>query len=105
MQACKVALVQMSCTPDIEDNCEKAFEQVRQAAKGGAQIVCLQELFSGQYFCQQETFEPFQQAEPVPGPLTDRLSRVSFTLKSCSRELNCANCAVSSVYSIGLSGS
>ena len=81
MQACKVALVQMSCTPDIEDNCEKAFEQVRQAAKGGAHIVCLQELFSGQYFCQQETFEPFQQAEPVPGPLTDRLSSLAAETK------------------------
>ena len=81
MSTCKIALVQMPCTPDREGNCAAAFERVRHAAEGGAQIVCLQELFAGQYFCQEETYEPFQQAEPVPGPLTDSLSSLAAETK------------------------
>jgi N-carbamoylputrescine amidase len=50
--AIKVALIQMSCSPDLAQNSEKASRMVRQAAEAGAQIVCLQELFSSRYFPQ-----------------------------------------------------
>ena len=73
----KIALVQMPCSKEREENCRKAFEQVQKAADKGAEIVCLQELFSGQYFCQKEEFSPFDDAEAIPGPLTDRLSSLA----------------------------
>jgi N-carbamoylputrescine amidase len=70
----RVGLVQMACSPDPDANLEKAAEQVREAARQGAQIVCLPELFRTQYFCQREDPELFDLAEPIPGPSTERLS-------------------------------
>jgi N-carbamoylputrescine amidase len=55
----------------------KAVERVGAAAKKGAQIVCLQELFRSRYFCQSENHKNFQLAEPIPGPTTDALSTVA----------------------------
>jgi len=49
-----VALVQMRCAPDREANLAKAEAAVRDAARQGAQVVCLPELFTGPYFCQRE---------------------------------------------------
>jgi N-carbamoylputrescine amidase len=68
-----LGLVQMSCTLDPEENTRKAMEGVRQAAAQGAQIVCLQELFRSQYFCQTEDHSHFALAESIPGPSTSRL--------------------------------
>jgi N-carbamoylputrescine amidase len=65
-----LGLVQMRCTPDPEQNMKKAVEGIREAAGRGAQIVCLQELFRSQYFCQTEDHGCFNLAEPVPGPST-----------------------------------
>ena len=62
-----VALVQMSCDPEPENNLKKALDRVAQAAKGGAQVVCLPELFQTQYFCQREDTALFDLAEPIPG--------------------------------------
>jgi N-carbamoylputrescine amidase len=73
----RVGLVQMSCSPDPDANLEKAAGLVRQAAKEGANIVCLPELFRAQYFCQREDIELFDLAEEVPGPSTDRLCAVA----------------------------
>jgi N-carbamoylputrescine amidase len=64
----------MSCTKEPEKNLTKAVEKIREAAGKGAQIVCLQELFTSLYFCDVEDYENFKLAEPVPGPSTDRLS-------------------------------
>jgi N-carbamoylputrescine amidase len=72
-----VGLVQMRCGPDPEANLEKAVARIREAAARGAQIVCLQELFRGTYFCQREDPSLFDLAEPVPGPSTEVLSRVA----------------------------
>ncbi|MBV9122476.1 MAG: carbon-nitrogen hydrolase [Planctomycetes bacterium] len=72
-----LGLVQMSCGPDPEANLEKAVERIRQAAAGGAQIICLQELFRSLYFCQREDPDLFDLAEPIPGPSTEQLSRVA----------------------------
>lgn len=66
-----IGLVQMSCTESVEDNIQKAVRMTREAAKKGANIVCLQELFSSLYFCDIETQENFKYGEAVPGPTTD----------------------------------
>ena len=72
-----VGLVQMSCGQKPEANLQKAIAGVAKAAKKGAQIVCLQELFRSQYFCQTEDTELFKLAETIPGPSTDALSEVA----------------------------
>ncbi len=73
----RVGLVQMSCSPDPEQNIDRAIEFVREAAGRGAQVVCLPELFRTQYFCQREDAALFDLAEPIPGPTTTRLSEVA----------------------------
>ncbi|HTV13863.1 MAG TPA: nitrilase-related carbon-nitrogen hydrolase, partial [Acidobacteriaceae bacterium] len=55
----RVGLVQMSCGPDPDANLEKAAERVREAARQGADVVCLPELFRAQYFCQREDIALF----------------------------------------------
>ena len=59
----KVGLVQLSCTKDKEYNIQKTIESIRKAAQKGANIVCLQELFSSLYFCDVEDYENFKLAE------------------------------------------
>jgi N-carbamoylputrescine amidase len=70
----RVGLVQMSASADPEENLQRAMDHVRNAAKSGAQIVCLPELFQTQYFCQREDPALFDLAEPIPGPVTAKLS-------------------------------
>ena len=72
-----VGLVQMSCTPDPDENLQRALERVRDAAGRGAQVVCLPELFRTQYFCQREDANLFDLAEPIPGPSSTRLSQLA----------------------------
>src|SRR5688572_22330337 len=72
-----LGLVQMRCSTDPGENLEKAIAGTREAAAKGAQIVCLQELFRSQYFCQTEDHSHFDLAEPVPGPSTERLSALA----------------------------
>jgi N-carbamoylputrescine amidase len=73
----KVGLVQMSMGPDPEANLATAIRHVREAAKRGAQIVCLPELFRAQYFCQREDLRLFDLAEAIPGPSTQALGEVA----------------------------
>jgi len=73
----KVGLIQMSCDRKPEANLRKAIARIGEAAKRGAQIVCLQELFRSQYFCQTEDIELFKLAEIIPGPTTEVLSNVA----------------------------
>src|SRR5215211_4872627 len=73
----RVGLVQMSCAPEPAVNMKKALARIGEAAKRGAEIVCLQELFRSQYFCQTEDIELFKLAEPIPGPSTEALSKVA----------------------------
>lgn len=70
MAKVKVGLVQMSCVADKATNIEKAKEKIIEAAEKGAQIVCLQELFSSLYFCDVEAHTNFSLAEAIPGPTT-----------------------------------
>ena len=72
-----VGLIQMSCTRDKETNLAKAIELLRETASQGAQIICLQELFTSLYFCDTEDYEHFKLAEPIPGPSTERLQAVA----------------------------
>ena len=77
----RVALVQMQCDPEPEKNLAKAIARIRDAAKKGAQIVCLPELFRSQYFCQSEDHANFALAEEIPGPTTDLLGKLAAELK------------------------
>lgn len=72
-----VGLVQMSCEQRPEVNLKKAISGINEAAKRGAQIVCLQELFRSQYFCQIEDIQLFKLAETIPGPSTEALCKVA----------------------------
>ncbi|HVP18108.1 MAG TPA: carbon-nitrogen hydrolase [Spirochaetia bacterium] len=72
-----VGLVQMSQTANTSANVSRAVLLVRQAAREGARIICLPELFRCQYFCQNEDAGSFDLAEPVPGPSTEAMSAVA----------------------------
>lgn len=76
----KVGLVQMSCEADVNANLTKAIAKIREVAAGGAQIICLQELFKSLYFCDVEEHANFQLAEAIPGPTTSLLSEVAAEL-------------------------
>ncbi len=73
----RVGLVQMSCDADRATNLAKAEAKIAEAAKLGAQIVCLPELFTGPYFCQTENIDLFDLAEPIPGPSTEVLAKAA----------------------------
>jgi N-carbamoylputrescine amidase len=67
----KVGLIQQSCTANREENIVKSLAGIREAAAKGAELVVLQELHAGLYFCQSENTDLFNQAEPIPGPGTE----------------------------------
>ncbi len=72
-----LGLVQAKCSADPDENLARAVAQIAEAARLGANIVCLQELFRSLYFCQVEDHKYFQLAEPVPGPSTEALARAA----------------------------
>jgi N-carbamoylputrescine amidase len=69
-----VAVVQMNCTDHKQQNVAKALDRIADAASRGANVICLQELFHGLYPCQTEDHSKFAEAEPIPGPITEKLS-------------------------------
>jgi N-carbamoylputrescine amidase len=73
----RVGLVQMRCEADPARNLARAMEGIADAARQGAQVVCLPELFRTPYFCQSEDHACFDLAEPIPGPTTERLAAVA----------------------------
>src|SRR4026207_847636 len=73
----KVGLVQMSCSADPGANPAHAIERIEAAAKKGAQVICLQELFRSRYFCQSEDQRNFKLAEAIPGPSTAALGELA----------------------------
>jgi N-carbamoylputrescine amidase len=77
MSKVKVGMVQMSCEKDKSANMTKACREIRKAASLGANIVCLQELFTSLYFCDVEDYDNFELAEPIPGPSTHTLSALA----------------------------
>src|SRR5438552_6978396 len=73
----KIGLTQMACSPDADANLAKQVALAERAAKGGAQIICMQELFRSRYFCQVEDHRFFKLAETIPGPSTDAFSKLA----------------------------
>ena len=81
MAKVKVGLVQMSCVKEAQPNLQKAIAGIKDTAANGAQIICLQELFTSLYFCDVEDYENFKLAETIPGPTTDVLCKLAEDLK------------------------
>lgn len=77
LETTRVALVQMHCGIEPNDNVARALKMISEAAKQGAGIVCLPELFRSRYFCQSEDHDNFSLAESIPGPTTDALSKIA----------------------------
>jgi len=73
----KVGVTQMACGTDPKTNRAKQLQLVEKAAKRGAQIICTQELFCSQYFCQSEDYACFKLAETIPGPSTDAFAKLA----------------------------
>jgi len=73
----KVGLVQMAMSKDPAANTEKAAALVADAARRGAEVVCLPEMYRSQYFCQSETHAFFDLAEPADGPSVQALAKVA----------------------------
>ena len=67
----KIGIIQQHNTADRDDNKRRLAEKIRSLAAKGAELVVLQELHNGLYFCQEENVETFNQAEPIPGPSTE----------------------------------
>ncbi len=72
-----IALVQMACGTGSQENLDSAIVKVEEAARRGATVVCLPELFCSQYFCQTEDTALFDLAESIPGPSTEALGKVA----------------------------
>ncbi len=77
MRKVNIGIVQMSCSADVAENTQKAIQAIKKVAQQGANIVCLQELFTSLYFCDVEDHANFNLAEAIPGPTTDLLSTVA----------------------------
>jgi N-carbamoylputrescine amidase len=73
----RIGLAQFACSTDPRENLDKALFKIREAARAGAQIVCLQELFRSQYFCREENADLFDLAESIPGPSTEAIGRIA----------------------------
>ncbi len=80
-QKFKIALLQMSLGKNPDDNLKKAAAWIERAAKKGAKVICLPELFRTQYFCQTEDIKNFELAENIPGPSTELISKTAKKLK------------------------
>ena len=71
METMKIGIIQQHNSADREDNKRRLAEKIRKVAQQGAELVVLQELHNGLYFCQEENVQIFDQAEPIPGPSTE----------------------------------
>ncbi len=67
----KIGIIQQHNTADRDDNRQRLAEKITQLAQQGAELIVLQELHNGLYFCQTEDVNVFDQAEPIPGPSTE----------------------------------
>ncbi len=72
-----LGLLQHGCSADPKANLKKTLALTEKAAKQGAQIICTQELFRSQYFCQAEDHKYFELAEPIPGPSTEAFQKIA----------------------------
>src|SRR5678815_4079805 len=72
-----IGIIQDHATADVASNLQRTERLVREAARKGAQIVCLKELFQSPYFCKSQHSDRFDLAESIPGPTTDAMQRVA----------------------------
>ncbi|MDE2497803.1 MAG: carbon-nitrogen hydrolase, partial [Xanthomonadaceae bacterium] len=77
----KVALLQERDRGSVNANLDAIEAGLREAAKASTQLVLLQEIHNGPYFCQHESVEEFDRAESIPGPSTDRIGKLAAKLK------------------------
>src|ERR1039457_1142646 len=73
----KLGLIQTSVAASPKKNLQKTLALAERAAKSGAKIICTQELFRSQYFCQSEDHTNFKLAEKIPGPSTDAFCKLA----------------------------
>ena len=73
----KIGLIQIALSKDTDKNLQKAINWISKAARKGAQVICLPELFRSQYFCQSENIDYFELAETIPGSSTEAISKVA----------------------------
>src|SRR5476649_435126 len=76
-QIVKLGLIQTDASANPDANLKKTISLVERAAKKGANIICTQELFRSQYFCQSEDHKNFELAEKIPGPTTDAFGKLA----------------------------
>lgn len=72
-----IGLLQLAATADPDANVKNALEWLGRAAKQGAQVVCLPEMYRTVYFCQREDAAMFDLAEPIPGPSTEAFQQAA----------------------------
>src|SRR5215213_10483754 len=72
-----IGIIQDSASDDAAANVAASIERIHDAAKRGAQIICLKELFNAPYFCKSQQCERFDIAEPIPGPTTDVMQKLA----------------------------
>src|ERR1700691_1329038 len=72
-----LGLIQTRCSPDPAENFARTAAKISQAARQGARLICTQELFTSEYFCQSENHDYFKLAEPIPGPSTIALQKLA----------------------------
>lgn len=77
MSVMKVGLVQHACSRDTESNIQQSIAGIRSCAAAGAELVILQELHAGVYFCQSEDTTQFELAYPIPGPISERFAEAA----------------------------
>ena len=80
METIKIGIIQQSNSSDVANNKQKLADNIRKVAKQGAQLVVLQELHNSLYFCQTESTEKFDLAEPIPGPSTEYYGQLAAEL-------------------------
>lgn len=78
-QILRAGIVQQACTRNTESNIQDSLNGIRACAQKGAQLVVLQELHAGVYFCQAEDTAQFDLAEPIPGPISQRFAEAART--------------------------
>jgi len=76
----KIALLQSKCFPSKQEALEHHIKLIKQAAADGAEIICTQELFLTDYFCDTQNVDQFDLAEPIPGPTTESLQELASLL-------------------------
>ena len=77
MSSINVALVQQQMSADYQENLDYSINQIKVAAKNGADLIVLCELHSSLYFCQEESIKNFELSQTIPGPLTEKLAEAA----------------------------